>query len=151
LHNVTLRTVIVSLAAVALLAASGCGQKGPKLFPISGTVKFKDGTPVQGPDYGRAKITFTPASTDVDIKEGEIAQSGAGGDIEAQGRFTMSTYKKGDGVMPGKYKVLLRVWQGADDSTSAIDPKYSDRDATDIDVTVDGPKKDLEFAVEKKR
>ena len=109
------RFVLVSLAAIGLLVAGGCGTKGPKLVKVSGTVKFKDGNLIQVPaDTGQATITFQVAETGGDAKTGEV-RKGAQGKSQPDGRFELYTFKQmpPDGVIPGKYKVTLersKLW-----------------------------------------
>ena len=57
------RLIVVTLAAMAIGAAGGCGSKGPKLVKVSGTVKFKDGTTIPVPEKGKGTfplINFQP-------------------------------------------------------------------------------------------
>jgi hypothetical protein len=80
------RTVCLILA----LAALGCGRSATS--PVAGVVLL-DGKPMAD-----VAVLFVP-------------QSGSGHDATGQtdqnGEFTMSTFKAGDGVIPGEYKVVL--------------------------------------------
>jgi len=76
------------LAAVVALGLSGCGNGGT--CDVRGTVKFKDGTPLT-----RGSIHF------------EGTGRAAHGTIQPDGSFVMSSYKEGDGVMPGTYQVFI--------------------------------------------
>jgi hypothetical protein len=145
-----LRSVVVPLAAVALLAVSGCGG-GPKLVKISGTVKYNDGTPVPGNEVGYAVIAFVPEVSGKDPETGEI-RKGATGPIQANGRFAMTTFRPEDGVIPGKYKVVICVAKdNADPESHLIAEKYFSKGTTDLEQTVDKAASDLEFKVEKIR
>ena len=55
-----------------------------------------------------------------------------------------------EGVIPGKYKVVVSVWQGPDASTSLIAEKYGKKDTTDLEITVDEPKSNVEFVLDKR-
>ena len=148
-----LRFVIVPLAAIAFLAVSGCGDKGIKLVKISGTVKYNDGTPVRGgSEQGHAIITFSPANFDAEPAAGQ-GHKGASAMIDAEGRYAMATLlRQADGVIPGDYKVIIRVWEKDGDASSTLIPeKYGDREATDLKITVDKPRTDADFTVEKIR
>jgi hypothetical protein len=76
---------------LALLLLTGCGKSGP--VSVRGVVKL-DGQPVVG-----AAVTF-------------IAQDPGGrdayGSTDENGAFELSTTKPGDGVLPGKYKVVIQ-------------------------------------------
>lgn len=82
------------LAVVLLaLASSGCGgdsEKKLKTYPVQGTVKFSDGSPL-----GRGMIFF----------EGERLQSK--GALNADGTFKLSTYATDDGAPAGNYKIYI--------------------------------------------
>lgn len=75
--------------AMVLVAAAGCGR-GAGIVPVSGRVEV-DGKPLSTggimvvPETGRA----------------------ASGSIAPDGRFTLSTFKEGDGVVKGRHKVEI--------------------------------------------
>ena len=71
--------------------AVGCGGNLPPRTPVEGTVLY-DGEPVAG-----ASVTFTP------VDDGPEASAATGPD----GRFKLSTYKKGDGAVLGKHRVTV--------------------------------------------
>jgi hypothetical protein len=142
-----LRLVIVPLAAIASLAVCGCGDKGIKLVKVSGTVKYSDGTPVRGgSEQGRAIITFSPADFETEGRKGASAK------IDAEGHYAIATLRPGDGVTPGAYKVIIRVWEKDGDASSTLIPeKFGSRETTDLTITVDKPRTDADFTVEKIR
>ncbi len=82
------------VAALALNCwlVAGCDSAAmPTPFPTSGRVTFEDGTPVPGGTivFGRKNIEIR-------------------GDISPEdGRFSLSTYEKGDGAIPGDYRVYF--------------------------------------------
>jgi hypothetical protein len=148
------RFVLASLAAIGLLVAGGCGTKGPKLVKVSGTVKFKDGTLIQvPPETGQATITLSPAEASADAKSGEI-RKGATGKIDPEGgRFELYTFKQvpPDGVIPGKYKVMIVAQKKYMDPTSSvIPPKYNNAATSGFEtITIDKPRNDLVFELDK--
>ena len=79
--------VCVTLVALAALSL-GCGRKGPRPVPVSGTVTV-DGKPLAG-----GAITVAP-------EKGRAA----GGRIGPDGRFELSSWQPGDGVAPGTHRV----------------------------------------------
>src|SRR5438552_17588852 len=74
---------------VATLAGCGAG-----LQPVRGTVKLPDGKPAAG-----SQVVFEGGA--------EGKKVSARGDVRDDGSFELSTYKLGDGVPPGKYKVQV--------------------------------------------
>jgi hypothetical protein len=77
-------------APVFLVALAGCSGK----YPVRGTVTYDDGTPVNKGLVVFERVDGGPPVT-------------ARGQIQPDGRYELSTDKPGDGVPPGKYKVLL--------------------------------------------
>ena len=87
---------IVPLFATGLLSLfAGCGSGDRvEVYPTKGVVLF-NGEPMMG---GGA-ISFVP----LDNQLGKAA----GGMIDKEGRFTMSTYDPDDGSMAGKFRVVV--------------------------------------------
>ena len=85
---------VFSLRAVALFAIVGligCGGTAkPKTVPVSGVVT------TGGKAVTAARIRFIP-----DAPDGRTAF----GDLDSEGKFSLTTFDKGDGVIPGSYKV----------------------------------------------
>lgn len=73
----------------------GCGDGGPKTYPVSGTVTLDD-KPLAG-----ATITFFPDS----------GNNPAATLSDAQGKYAMSTRKQGDGAVTGSYTVTVTKYQ----------------------------------------
>lgn len=126
---------------ILILAVSGCGGgAGPGLSLVSGLVTF-EGKPV-----GPGTVAFLP----VDPKGNP-----ASGTIEKNGRFKMSVYNPGDGVIPGEYKVAVTVVKEpahADDKGNLIPPtylspdRYMNPETSGFKVTVEKSKsQDLKF------
>ena len=143
--------LIVPLVAIAILFVGGCGDKGPKVVKISGIVKYRDGTPVQGgTEKGKAVISFVP-DFEKETASGDVPK-GASAVIDTEGHFTMTTFKPGDGVIPGKYKVILQIRADPyDPASSLIGEKYEKAETSGLDITVDSPKSDLEYVFDKIR
>lgn len=89
-----------------LLVVAGCGKSGP--VSVRGVVKL-DGQPVAG-----AAVTFI--AQDPGCRD-------AYGSTNEQGEFELSTNKPGDGVLPGKYKVVIQPPGEGGSSTPFDDPE----------------------------
>jgi len=126
------------LAVVALVAVAGCSGRAQ----VSGKVTFSDGTPLTC-----GVVNFTNDST---ICKGDINRE--------DGTFKMRTFKPGDGVPPGTYKVYLTQTSDFHDSgktaqtgdasytvmgvaTSTVPNKYGNPDESGLTVTVKGSMK----------
>jgi hypothetical protein len=114
--------------ACCLLLAVGCTNKGYTTFPVSGTVKFSDGSVPVG-EY--KNIIFEPVA-------GGPGTKGAQGMIENDGKFTLSTIEPNDGAFPGEYKVIFQIYKTYGGQESAIPAKYADVATTPFTVKV-GP------------
>lgn len=76
---------------VSIPGLSGCGSEGTAdTEPVTGTVTY-NGAPVAD-----ASVTFTP-------EKGRPAT----GITDAAGKFTLTTFAKDDGAVPGKHKVAV--------------------------------------------
>lgn len=119
-----------SLLAVGLV---GCFDSGPApTFQVSGTVKFSDGQPLAG-----GQILLRP---DNDSKYS------ARGEIDTEGAFQVSTFKKGDGAIAGTHRVMITPHvdrELLDQPASArrrtkpiLDARYQDLSRSPLEVTV---------------
>lgn len=86
------------LLAFAIVWVVGCGPSGPfEYVPIQGRVVYEDGSPVPG-----GQLQF---ESQMPI-EGNIRPRPAGAAIDSDGNFdAVTSYKYGDGLVPGKHKV----------------------------------------------
>jgi hypothetical protein len=118
-----------------LILAIGCGG-GEELIPVTGTVKNADGSALR---FESGLVVFMP----------EAGGRSANGSVEKDGSFSMTTVEPGDGVKPGKYKVVLQIWKSYRDQTLAVPEKYGDAATTPLEVTVDADQDEFDFEVEK--
>ena len=72
-------------------AAVGCGRR--EMGPVSGTLTYQ-GKPV--PD---AVVKFTAQSRPTAV-----------GRTDAEGRYTLTTFRKGDGAYGGSHRVMVIPW-----------------------------------------
>ena len=140
--------LLACMSVLMLVACLGCGGRAQ----VHGKVVFSDGSPLT---YGT--VNFTSGET---ICKGQI---------EKDGTFKMRTFKPGDGVPPGTYKVYITdtlqfeeagtVEQKLGDdvvetqvlgqASNTIPPEYSNPDQSPIpQVTVKGSIKDLVLTIE---
>ncbi len=92
---------ILLLSATVLLAA-GCGESGPTMVPVHGTVTFDgEACPAAG------MIIFAPIET----PEG-VPKRPATGKFGKDGKFVTRSFQPGDGLWPGSYRVRIRCLSG---------------------------------------
>lgn len=121
------------LIAITVFAI-GCSPAGN--VPVTGTVKNADGSDLQ---FESGQVVFQPSG------EGRAA-SGA---VEPDGSFTMMTERAGDGVLPGEYKVMLKIWKSYRDQTLAVPDAYADASTTPLTITVDADNTHFDLVVER--
>jgi hypothetical protein len=80
--------------ALLCLSALGCGSGAVKTYPVKGKVMYK-GKPM----VGGGSLSLQPLTN----QEGATA----GGTIDKDGNFVLTTYKEGDGSMAGEFRVLV--------------------------------------------
>src|SRR5262245_6937114 len=86
-------------AALGLVLLAGCGKKSD-LVKIGGVLQFDDGSPIS-----QATVKFIPEAED-----GKAANGYSGND----GNFEITTFNSGDGIAPGKYKVVVTKFDPKD-------------------------------------
>ncbi|HBJ38524.1 MAG TPA: hypothetical protein DDZ51_27970 [Planctomycetaceae bacterium] len=101
-----------SIAALAgMLALSvGCGgDGGPVPVPVTGQVLYQ-GKPVED-----ARITFHGRT--------DAGGRSASGKTDGQGNFSLTTFKSGDGAVPGDYTISIsKTAESAKPLDTAVDP-----------------------------
>ncbi len=123
-------TLCVVALCVVLTPFVGCGDGRPTRVPASGTVTLA-GEPV-----AEAQVMFMPAGDRM-----------ATGTTDADGRFELSTFEPGDGVVIGQHKVAItkRLPDPNNDSPypqfyDVLPPRYSNAADSGLvaEVTADG-------------
>ncbi|MDY0166653.1 MAG: hypothetical protein RBS80_08930 [Thermoguttaceae bacterium] len=126
--------VWIGLAAAALagLLLSGCGDGRPRRVRVSGRVTI-DGQPLSS---GFVRLVPDNARPSV-------------GRIGEDGSFTLTTFAREDGSVPGKHRVAVVAY---DESTPAqlrwlVPQKYSQPGTSELTVDISGPTDSLEIAL----
>ncbi len=112
-----------SLVIAVIGCFSGCGGG---LAPVSGTVKLADGKPAAG-----SQVVFEGGP--------EGKKVSARGDVREDGSFELSTFKPGDGVPPGKYKVQVNPPPMVNAEAAYVSPfnsKYSNFETSGLEFEV---------------
>lgn len=136
---------LYSLAAVVALFASGCGDEGYDLAPVSGVVTL-DGKPLAG-----GVIQYQPIG-------GENTNPGPGsaGVLDTQGRYQLQTQTspRMDGAVIGTHQVRIYSRNAeapvtdTDTSTTPelVPPKYNSQTQLTMDVPPEG-RDDADFSI----
>src|SRR5262245_46613590 len=124
--------------AVALLGLAGCG--GPRLYPVYGKVTWENGAEARELAGGLV------------ICESENGQVGARGDIEQDGTFRLTTFKPGDGLLPGKHRAAVVEYSPRETPPPPIiDRKFSSLEASGLEINVEPTTKDVTRKVRRVR
>lgn len=91
---------LISVLCIASLC--GCDSNELGLVPVRGTITFNGAPP---PAEGR--ISFTPR----EVAPGKPRRM-ASAEFESDGRFSASSFKPGDGLVPGTYAVRVSCLSG---------------------------------------
>lgn len=87
-------TVTSRLAVVLFLICGGCGENG-STTPAGSTVPVKGKVTYKGQPLTEGDVAFEPLDTG----------RPANGKVEADGSFTLTTFKDGDGAVIGTHRV----------------------------------------------
>lgn len=128
-------------AAVCLLLASGCAEDRG-LVPVTGTVTLNG---QQMP--GAGDLTFVP----VQVAAGFPTRP-AKAEFTADGEYSAQSYKPGDGLYPGTYRVLVSCWEipptpEGPPGKSFIPTRYQSRADSNLEVVVDATADYVEFPI----
>ncbi len=116
-----------AVLAVVVLGA-GCGRSG--LAPVSGQLVYPDGRPAK--ELAGCTVVFEATGPDG-------KSMGATGEVDAEGRFEMSTNRAGDGAPVGVNKVAINPrWRGESDRPDPLPvlEKYANPDTSGLTVEV---------------
>ena len=121
-----------ALVAFTLAALPGCGKSGPKTVSVSGKVTYK-GKPVS-----KGNVVFQP----VDVPKGQPFRPSRG-EIREDGSYSLCTFDKDDGPMPGKYRVVIRSLisgPSPENPTAphiwAVPQRYTNAQTTPLEATI---------------
>lgn len=101
-------TTLICMTGICIV---GCAEKSerPKTVPVSGVVNWN------GKPLTEGSVFFAPDDKDKGFP--------AVGTIGADGKYVLSTFEKGDGAVPGSYKIAVQVMKGADEVQKKIGQK----------------------------
>ncbi len=131
------RGALVLALAVFLLPA-GCGSDRPETVPVSGTVLL-DGQPL------KAQGTVRVIPKDARPATGQIDP--------ATGRFTLTTFKQGDGCVPGTHTATVTARETINETQMRWNApeKYGQPGTSGLKVTIEGPTDDLKIELQSDR
>jgi hypothetical protein len=132
LYPILWRLVGCSTIVVLGGAIGGCGSSYPKCVEVRGRVTYQ-GKPVKAGIVSFSRLGSTGGNSLV---------RPAAGDLQADGSYTMRTFRSGEGVLPGEYVVTVVAfdYSGKRDALqrlpSLIPAKYGSPDTSGLKATV---------------
>jgi hypothetical protein len=122
----------VAGAMLATVSMAGCGESGPVTKEVRGVITFNGGTP---PAPG--KITLAP----IEVAD-SLPRRPARGEFDEKGRFTLTTFEAGDGIIPGRYTANITCWREKPTLATRISANYVPPDfehEVTIEIDADEP------------
>lgn len=126
--------------AVAAMFVCGCGAASSETAPVRGKVTYK-GKPVPN-----GTITFVPA-----------VGPAATGELQQDGSYELTTYRDGDGAVPGKHKVIVVAMrdmanllpeQRSPLPAPIVPEKYTSLATSDLEAQVEMKENTVDFDLE---
>jgi hypothetical protein len=93
------RQLLAAILLSVCLAAVGCSSSEMPTVPVSGRVTFAG-----GPPPARGSITFMPHSGS---NPAGLPSKPGSAQFETDGRFVVTSFEQGDGLLPGTYGVSV--------------------------------------------
>lgn len=121
----------IAIAVISLGTSTGCGSNRPSLKKVSGQVLI-DGKPLTTGSVRLAPANMRPAY----------------GNLDSDGRFTLTTYEIGDGAAYGTHPVAVSAFNiiGPDDRQIRqwfVPLKYGDPKTSGLNATIDDDTENL--------
>ncbi len=125
------------LTVAFCLALVGCGSGEIKTYQIPGKLVYDDGTPVNN-----ASIVLQTTVGDKAVE--------ARGSADPEGKFELTTFHDGDGVVAGEHSVSvapITVGDSATPTAPHVPPKYSDFTTSGLKTTVTPETKEIVITI----
>lgn len=121
---------------VVLALMVQCVGCGTDKATVTGSVTRADGSPLAD-----ARVVFRSPATGASAR----------GVTDSEGRYTLGTLEKGDGIPPGEYKVVIGEDRGSWDAPAprTVHARYEKSSTTDLTATIEpGATKELHFVLD---
>jgi hypothetical protein len=132
-----MRRVILVVCVALASGLTGCGSGNPwDTVDVSGKITYDDGSIIP---VSSMKLYFAPQTPPADEKtfprQGSVGVNAADGSFEK-----ITTYKHGDGLIPGKHKVVVAAYDGGRDLSPKVPKEYTTAATTPLEIdTADSP------------
>ena len=118
---------------VAVIGALGCGSDSPfDYIPVTGKVTYEDGSLIQA---DQVRLSFDALDYEGDLK---MRPRPGKTTINADGTFdNVTSYKYGDGLVPGRHRVGVVPLDKNGQITNAVPPQYTSSGKSPLIITTD--------------
>ena len=140
-QKVMVRWSIAALAPMLILVVCGCSGKQSTTIPVSGRITFAGGAcPADG------TIVFSPVTVEKNLprRPGTAA-------FHQDGRFAVTSFQEGDGLVPGRYQPIISCWKGEprnDDPSSFERLNYVPKNYKAEEIVVSSEDKNVVVSLE---
>jgi hypothetical protein len=120
------------LLFIVCCICTGCGSSSPYDYvQVDGKLSYEDGTPIPA-----SSIRLQFAAQEAPAIEGAQPRPGVA-NVDAQGEFPcVTSYKYGDGLIPGKHKVAIQQ-ATAQDGKLLVPKEYTSIATTPLEIDTD--------------
>ena len=127
----SVRFLLATAVATCLL---GCGPGGPETIPIRGTVKLENGSV---PTH--CTVYFQPT----EVADGDPLRP-ATANVDEEGAFEVTSFREGDGLVPGTYQVKIVYFTLRPGGNPEIESHYQEYTRVMDNLTVESGKRQAE-------
>jgi hypothetical protein len=131
------RLVRCDISILLLAVLVGCGSK---TSPVNGRVKFKDGSDVSV--LKGFTVSFEP----------EADRISGSGELDSDGKFTITTFSANDGAIPGRHRVAISPPDPIPDAPPpkpVLPQKYRDFGTSGLTAEIKPGVNNVEFELER--
>lgn len=128
-------------AAMLLLALAGCGGEPFRYTQASGKVTYDDGSLIPA---HRLEVTFLPQAEQAGAAQPRPAVAEV--DVKSGAFNEVTSHKFGDGMLPGRHKVLVKALDNRGSPTDLVPAEYRDPKKTPLEVDTKNSPFDLKVA-----
>jgi hypothetical protein len=122
--------VVCAVATIVCLLLTGCGGQDLPLTKVSGKITFNGGPP---PETGTIAFSLVPGTGD----KGLPYRPGSS-PFGTDGTFVVNSFAKGDGLLPGTYKVRITCLSGPPSTAPLEVLSYVPLDWTPDELVITG-------------
>ena len=135
-------TQVTWVLLVGMIA--GCGGDNDKTYPVTGVVVWADGQPAS---------ELRGANIELQLIDATARKVSPHGEVQADGTFTLGSYRQDDGAAEGDYRALVMPQKSQDaegpHTVYIMDPQFENYDTSELKVTIEPKANEITLRVQK--